>query len=154
MLLPVAAFAQGGVYIYKSTPAPRCSDGLSCAGLTDSSGRVFITADTPVPVSAAPLAAMTPSTLVSVQATAVPTAYSTPQVPAVTGLRYLEIDNQTSNATLLCGFGTNTDHVAIQPGQAKFYNFAENGRFLSTFVNCHNADDGSNTGTVYFTGYK
>lgn len=110
-------------------------------------------AQTPIPMSAQPSAILTPSALVSVQATAIPTAYSTPQVAAVTGLRYLQINN-ASDAKLLCSYGGNTDHFDVLAGTVLYMPFAANGVLLNSNVNCHNADDGTNTGTVTFSGYK
>lgn len=108
---------------------------------------------TPIPVSAQAIAALTPATLVTVQATAIPTAYSTPQVAAVAGTRYLQINN-ASDAKLLCSYGANTDHFEVLAGTVFYMNFAASGVTLDANVNCHNADDGTNTGTVSFAGYK
>ena len=100
---------------------------------------------------------MTPMPMVSVQVTALPTAYATPQyiaTPTNGALRSLTVDNATGSTEIHCAYGgSTTTHFSVPAGSVYTDNFGDRSQVMPRAVGCINpASATPSTGTVRIYG--
>lgn len=126
-----------------NTPIQQATPGEAASMAVDTygNGHVTITTaqQTPIPVSLSGqvLSEATPAPMVTALATTVPTAYSTPQFPAVAaGLKTITACNYT-NQLLWCAYaGGTTTQVSIPAGACLTDNYGSRDQKMSAAFGC------------------
>ncbi len=100
---------------------------------------------------------MTPIPMVIVAATAVPTAFSTPQyivTPTNSVARSITVDNSTGSAEVYCAYnGSATPHFKVPAGAAYTDNFGDRAQVMPRALGCINpAQNTPSTGSVAIYG--
>lgn len=158
ILLPAVALAQNPPYIIQ-TPGASVNNGsmsgYSGSALVDGKGQLYINSlGTPIPVSQAAGAEMTPIAMVTVLPTAIPTAYSTP-LAILSGAKTMTVDNASENQEVWCNYGGGTaTHFSVPAGSIYTDNAGTRGDTISTGIACIHPGSTPSAGSLKIYGSK